>query len=282
MWWYVKIPKIFLCNTRYMQIKNIEKTFKKDLCHCFTTLRYTLNVLMIFPSFGPSHYFFNDIADERWKSPIWAGCILLTEPEITILWTYSYWFPELGQPPCGCMKKRGDMRRMLTSWYSAFWTRAVRHKLWFAASIRSLEAFVATYIWGTSMNRRWRLPTWRCNANSNVEAWPACCWKAACGWHVNAESGISMRSPSMWQHETSMRFDFMRAKASSIVGGPSSVDVPRGQQCRPSRSGVQWRNKYDSIVTMFGLLGCVWNSFLAKAHLVARGYLSSQQNVVEV
>lgn len=96
MWWYVKIPKIFLCNTRYMQIKNIQTTFLKNLCHCFTTLHYTLNVLMIFPSFGPSHYFFNDIADERWKSPIWAGCILLTEPEITILWTYSYWFPELG------------------------------------------------------------------------------------------------------------------------------------------------------------------------------------------
>lgn len=237
------------------------------------------------PRFGLGAFYWQSL-----KSPFCEYVVLISRagPTSGKHQQQSTWAPLISfnlpgcQPPCGCMKKTGDMRRMLTSWYSAFWTRAVRHKLWFAVSIRSLEAFVATYIWGTSMNRRWRLPTWRCNANSNVEAWPACCWKAACGWHVNAESGPSMRSPSMWQHETSMRFDFMRAKASSIVGGPSSVDVPRGQQCRPSRSGVQWRNKYDSTVTMFRLLGCVWNSFLAKAHLVARGYLSSQQNVVEV
>ena len=216
------------------------------------------------------------------------------------MWTYSYWFQEGANlwetstrinmvkafglswfhfilqganPPLGA--SNGDVRRMPTSWYSAFWTRAAIHKLCCAASTRRLELFGATYIWATSMNRRWRLPTWRCNVNSNVEAWPACCWKAVCGWLVNAESGPSMRSPSMWQHEMSMRFDFMRAKASSTVDVPRIVDVPRGK-CRPFRSGVPWRNSYyDSIVTMIGFLGRVSNSVLAKAHLVASGYLTS-------
>ena len=237
----------------------------------------------------PSHYFFNDIADERWKSPIWAGCILLTEPEITILWTYSYWFPELGPTS-------GKDQQQSTKWPPWFhlifqganlpvgaWKNggyeADAHKLIFSllnkgsetqalvCCIHKKSGSLRGYLHLGHFNEQTleiaylkvqtRIPTSRLGQLVAGRRLAAGTWtqKVDLPWDLPQCGNTKRQCGSILWEQRLQALWAAQAVWTSQEG--SNVGLPR--------SGVQWRNKYDSIVTMFGLLGCVWNSFLAKA-----------------